>query len=189
MATKRQPTCNAISVCPASRIPPSATQIRPRTWTKPVAGLCGALDRIVARAEARMNYFMEPIDPTAVSSDGQDTMTFILTVEDEEPLRAYLGEILEDAGYSVIAAASADEAIAVLESRNDIRTVITDINMPGSMDGLRLAAAVRGRWPPIKIIVVTGHKPPELDELPNDSLFVAKPYTAARMIAAVNELQ
>ena len=90
---------------------------------------------------------MEPIDPTAVSSDGQDTMTFILTVEDEEPLRAYLGEILEDAGYSVIAAASADEAIAVLESRNDIRTVITDINMPGSMDGLRLAAAVRGRWP------------------------------------------
>ena len=75
---------------------------------------CGVLDRIVARAEARTNYFMEPIDPTAVSSDGQDTMTFILTVEDEEPLRAYLGEILEDAGYSVIAAASADEAIACI---------------------------------------------------------------------------
>jgi CheY-like chemotaxis protein len=57
------------------------------------------------------------------------------------------------------------------------------------MDGLRLAAAVRDRWPPIKIIVVTGHKPPELDELPSDSAFVAKPYTAERMIAAVSELQ
>jgi len=85
--------------------------------------------------------------------------------------------------------AIADEAIAVLERRSDIHTIITDINMPGSMDGLRLAAAVRDRWPPIKIIVVTGHKPPELDELPSDSLFVAKPYTAERMIAAVNELQ
>jgi CheY-like chemotaxis protein len=83
----------------------------------------------------------------------------------------------------------ADEAIAVLERRTDIHTIITDINMPGSMDGLRLAAAVRNRWPPIKIIVVTGHRPPESDELPTNSLFVAKPYSAARMIAAVSELQ
>jgi CheY-like chemotaxis protein len=132
-----------------------------------------------------MNYFMEPIDPTAVSSDGQDTMTFILTVEDEEPLRAYLGEILEDAGYSVIAAASADEAIAVLESRNDIRTVITDINMPGSMDGLRLAAAVRGRWPPIRIIIATGKGAPGAGEMPPGSQFVPKPYRPDRILAAV----
>jgi hypothetical protein len=82
---------------------------------------------------------MEPIYPTIVSSNGQETMTFILTVEDEQPLREYLGEILEDAGYRVIAAADADEAIAVLESRNDVQTVITDINMPGSMDGLKHA--------------------------------------------------
>jgi two-component system, response regulator PdtaR len=86
----------------------------------------------------------------------------------------------------VIPTHNADEAIAVLERRSDIHTIITDINMPGS---LRLAAAVRDRWPPIKIIVVTGHKPPELDELPSDSLFVAKPYTAERMVAAVSELQ
>src|ERR1700734_1423173 len=102
-------------------------------------------------------------------------MSVILTVEDETLLSAYLGQVLKDAGYQVIAAANADEAIEILEARDDIRIVITDVNMPGSMDGLRLAAAVKDRWPPIKIIVVTGHKPPELDELPSDSLFVAKP--------------
>ncbi len=74
----------------------------------------------------------------------------ILTVEDEFLVSEYLREVLEGAGYRVIATNNADEAIAVLESRNDIRVVITDINMPGSMDGLKLAAAIRGRWPPIK---------------------------------------
>jgi two-component system, response regulator PdtaR len=118
-----------------------------------------------------------------------DGMSVILTVEDEFFISEYLRLLLEQAGYEVVPTHNADEAIAVLERRSDIHTIITDINMPGSMDGLRLAAAVRDRWPPIKIIVVTGHKPLELDELPNDSLFVAKPYTAARMIAAVSELQ
>jgi two-component system, response regulator PdtaR len=118
-----------------------------------------------------------------------DGMSVILTVEDEFFISEYLRLLLEQAGYEVVPTHNADEAIAVLEGRSDIHTIITDINMPGSMDGLRLAAAVRDRWPPIKIIVVTGHKPLELDELPNDSLFVAKPYTAARMIAAVSELQ
>jgi CheY-like chemotaxis protein len=116
-------------------------------------------------------------------------MSVILTVEDEFFISEYLRLLLEQAGYEVVPTHNADEAIAVLERRSDIHTIITDINMPGSMDGLRLAVAVRDRWPPIKIIVVTGNKPPELDELPDDSLFVAKPYTAARMIAAVSELQ
>jgi len=116
-------------------------------------------------------------------------MSVILTVEDEFFISEYLRLLLERAGYDVIATYNADEAIAVLERRSDIHTIITDINMPGSMDGLRLAAAVGDRWPPIKIIVVTGHKPPKLDELPSDSAFVARPYTAERMIAAVSELQ
>jgi two-component system, response regulator PdtaR len=116
-------------------------------------------------------------------------MTVILTVEDEVLLSEYLGDILEDAGYDVIAAANADEAIAVLESRNDIRIVITDINMPGSMDGVRLAAAVRGRWPPIKIIVATGKGVPRMEELPAGSQFVAKPYRADSILAAVRHFQ
>ena len=71
-------------------------------------------------------------------------MTVILTVEDEPLVSAYLGQVLNLAGYNVIAVANADEAIAILETRDDIRLVITDVNMPGSMDGLKLAAAVRG---------------------------------------------
>jgi two-component system, response regulator PdtaR len=116
-------------------------------------------------------------------------MTVILTVEDECLVSEYLGEVLEQAGYRVIATASADEAIAVLESRNDIRIVITDINMPGSMDGLKLAAAVKDRWPPIKIIITTGKTAPKSDELPADSQFVTKPYPPDRILTAVRHFQ
>jgi CheY-like chemotaxis protein len=112
----------------------------------------------------------------------------ILTVEDESLISEYLGRILEDAGYQVIATANADEAIAVLESRADIRVIITDINMPGTMDGLRLAAAVRDRWPPIKIIITTGKGAPKSDEMPTDSHFLAKPYVPDKILAAVQHL-
>ena len=72
-----------------------------------------------------------------------DGMSVILTVEDEFFISEYLRLLLEQAGYEVVPTHNADEAIAVLERRSDIHTIITDINMPGSMDGLRLAAAVR----------------------------------------------
>jgi YesN/AraC family two-component response regulator len=75
----------------------------------------------------------------------------------------------------VIAAADADEAI---ESRDDIRIVFTDINMPGSMDGLKLAAAVKDRWPPIELIIATGKGAPSKDEMPVGSLFHSKAINA-----------
>jgi CheY-like chemotaxis protein len=112
-------------------------------------------------------------------------MSVILTVEDETLVGDYLGEILEGAGYQVVAAANADEAIEILESRNDIRVLITDINMPGSMDGLRLAAAVKDRWPPIKIIIATGKEAPRREEMPMDSQLLPKPYAPERVLAAV----
>jgi CheY-like chemotaxis protein len=93
-------------------------------------------------------------------------MSVILAVEDETLVRDYLTDILEEAGYQVVSAANADEAIEILESRNDIRILITDVNMPGSMDGLRLACAVKDRWPPIKIIIATGREPPRSDAMP-----------------------
>ena len=80
----------------------------------------------------------------------------ILTVEDEFLISEYLRAIVEGGGHTVIATFDANEAIKVLERVRDIQLVITDINMPGSMDGLRLAAAIRDRWPPINLIVVTG---------------------------------
>ena len=93
-------------------------------------------------------------------------MATILVVEDDILLSLDTSDALKDAGYDVIAAANADEAIKVLETRNDIRTIFTDINMPGSMDGLKLAAAVRDRWPPVHIIVTSGMRAPHRDEMP-----------------------
>jgi CheY-like chemotaxis protein len=100
----------------------------------------------------------------------------ILIVEDEPLVRLCAVEVLEDAGYQVVEAANADEAIAILESRRDIRVIFTDIHMPGSMDGLKLAHAVRHRWPPIRIIVTSGHEKIGPQDLPDGGLFFAKPY-------------
>jgi CheY-like chemotaxis protein len=80
----------------------------------------------------------------------------VLIVEDELLLRMDAVDVIEAAGFDVVEAANADEAIAILEARLDITVVFTDIQMPGSMDGLKLAQAVRGRWPPIKIIATSG---------------------------------
>jgi len=81
----------------------------------------------------------------------------VLVVEDDAILRLHALDIVEEAGFTAIEAKNADEAIAILESRSDIALLFTDVNMPGSMDGLKLAQAVRNRWPPIKIVVVSGH--------------------------------
>jgi two-component system, response regulator PdtaR len=114
---------------------------------------------------------------------------FILTVEDEFLISEYLRAILEGGGHKVIATFDAGEAIEVLERVRDIQLVITDIDMPGSMDGLRLAVAIRDRWPPIHLIVVTGFAPPNSYELPRDSLFIPKPYGAAEILSAVRHFQ
>ena len=80
----------------------------------------------------------------------------VLVVEDDRLLRLLAVEIVEDAGLVAVEAANADEAIAILERRVDIALIFTDVDMPGTMDGLKLAHAVRRRWPPIKIIIVSG---------------------------------
>jgi two-component system, response regulator PdtaR len=87
-------------------------------------------------------------------------MPTVLLVEDEFLIRDMLQEELEDAGYQVVPVCDADHAIRVLEARQDIHLVFTDINMPGSMDGLKLAAFVNDRWPPVHIIVTTGRANP-----------------------------
>lgn len=116
-------------------------------------------------------------------------MTVILIVEDDVLAGEYLEFVLQKAGYEVVNTASADEAIAVLEHRSDISLIITDINLPGLMNGLKLAAAVKDRWPPTNIIIVTGYRAPESDEIPAGSLFVPKPYNAQKMIDAVRHFQ
>jgi two-component system, response regulator PdtaR len=109
----------------------------------------------------------------------------VLVVEDEAVVRLDAIETLTDAGFRVMEAANADEAISILESRPDIRVVMTDIQMPGSMDGLKLAATIRNRWPPIALIVTSGRISVEPRDLPERGRFLPKPYNGARLVAAI----
>ena len=112
----------------------------------------------------------------------------VLIVEDEPILRLHAASLVEEAGFTAIEASNADEAIAILESRSDITLLFTDVNMPGSMDGLKLAHAVRNRWPPIKIVVVSGHMQVDQNDLPADSRFFGKPFEADKMIAELRAM-
>jgi two-component system, response regulator PdtaR len=112
----------------------------------------------------------------------------VLVVEDEPLLRMLAVEVVEEAGFIAIEARDADEAVVLLESRSDITLLFTDINMPGSMDGLKLAYAVRNRWPPIKILVVSGKQRLQSPDLPSNSCFVEKPYQASALVAELRSL-
>jgi CheY-like chemotaxis protein len=112
----------------------------------------------------------------------------ILIVEDELLIRMNAVEIIEEAGFEVVEAASADEAIAILEGRLDITVVFTDIQMPGSMNGLKLAAAVRGRWPPIMIVATSGRVKLDPGDLPEGGRFLPKPYSPAEITKILREL-
>ncbi len=114
-------------------------------------------------------------------------MPTVLIVEDEILIRELVAEELEEAEYSVVAANNADQAIAILEARQDIHLVFTDIDMPGSMDGLKLAAAVRDRWPPVHIIITTGKVRPL--EIPANALFIPKPYVGKKVVAAMRTFE
>jgi CheY-like chemotaxis protein len=112
----------------------------------------------------------------------------MLIVEDEYLLRMDSVEVLEGAGFEVIPVANADEAIAILSARSDIHLVFTDIQMPGSMDGLKLAQFVRDRWPPIKIVATSGHVRTADEDLPAGSVFIPKPYSGAQLISTLRDL-
>jgi two-component system, response regulator PdtaR len=112
----------------------------------------------------------------------------VLIVEDEALVRMTAVGMIEEAGFEVLEATNADEAIVLLEARHDITVVFTDIEMPGSMDGLRLAQAVRGRWPPIKIIATSGRYVVRDGDLPSGGLFLPKPYSAAQISGFLRDL-
>ena len=113
----------------------------------------------------------------------------VLVVEDEPLMLIDAVDLVTEAGFEAIGAKNADEAIRILESREDIRIVFTDVNMPGSMDGIRLAHAVRHRWPPIEIIVTSGLTLANVQELlPERGVFFPKPYTPAQVATALHRL-
>src|SRR3979490_2724477 len=118
----------------------------------------------------------------------QSKRPVVLIVEDELLLRMNAVEMIEAAGFATVEAGNADQAIDVLESRCDITVVFTDIQMPGSMDGLKLARAVRGRWPPIKIVATSGHLDVRETDLPEGCRFLPKPYSLVQLMGVLREL-
>jgi CheY-like chemotaxis protein len=105
----------------------------------------------------------------------------ILIVEDETLVRMLAVDVAQDAGFEPLEAASADEALLLLDAHPDIRILMTDIDMPGSMNGLRLAAISRERWPAVEIVVVSGMRRPDGGDLRVGCAFYSKPYDIAEI--------
>jgi two-component system, response regulator PdtaR len=112
----------------------------------------------------------------------------VLVVEDDALIRMDAVDMLESAGFDVSATANADEAVKLLETDSAFVAIFTDIEMPGSIDGLRLAHAVKDRWPPIKILATSGHARFRAVELPQGGMFVSKPYTSDQVTKALRDL-
>jgi CheY-like chemotaxis protein len=112
----------------------------------------------------------------------------ILVVEDEMLLRMRAVDMVEDAGYVPVEAVDADEALAILQSRSDIALLFTDVQMPGSLNGLQLALAVHERWPRIRIILASGQLKLSKSEIPENSRFFGKPLDSVEMVAEIREM-
>lgn len=111
----------------------------------------------------------------------------ILVVEDEVLIRLLIADVLMGAGFQVIQAASADEALQVLESSIELDLVMTDIRMPGSLNGLELVNRVRSNWPALKIVILSGEHAPTLSGAPADAV-IGKPFRPADVVGHVKQL-
>jgi CheY-like chemotaxis protein len=112
----------------------------------------------------------------------------ILVVDDDPCLRRVAVEFVKEAGFETLEACDADQAIAVLESGSKIAALFTDIDMPGTMDGLKLANLVSDRWPVIEILIASSRVPLRESDLPPNSRFLRKPYRSAAMVAELRSL-
>jgi len=102
--------------------------------------------------------------------------TLVLIVEDEALVRMHGCDVLESAGFQVLEADTADEAVALLERHPGVHLLFSDIDMPGSMDGLELAEIVHSRWPRIGLLLTSGHHRLVDSAIPDNGLFVPKPW-------------
>jgi CheY-like chemotaxis protein len=123
-----------------------------------------------------------------MSDDQVSARPVVLVTEDEPLVRMLATDVLTEAGFKVFEAVSADEALTLLAARPDIQALVTDVNMPGSLDGFGLARTVRERWPGVGIIVLSGKMMPGPDDLPEAARFIAKPYPLAVLVREVRAL-
>jgi DNA-binding NtrC family response regulator len=117
------------------------------------------------------------------------TQIAVLIVEDEALVRFHLAVTLQEEGFKTFEAKGAKEAIAVLEANNEIRVVFTDIQMPGTMDGLALSHYIRKRWPPTYIVISSGRRSPTEEEMPHGAVFVEKPYAPHVMTKVLHDIR
>lgn len=110
----------------------------------------------------------------------------IMIVDDEPLIRVYACQVIEDAGYAAIEAANAEQAMQLL-AHEGVAVVVTDVEMPGSMDGLELARSVKGRWPTIAVVVMSGRQLPMPSDLPAGTRFLSKPFSEQRLVDVVAE--
>jgi CheY-like chemotaxis protein len=123
-----------------------------------------------------------------MSKADRDRNPVVLVVEDETLVRVTALAIIEESGFEAIAAGNADEAIRALETRGDIRAVFTDVQMPGPMDGLKLAQVIRDRWPPVALLVTSGKTRVTASDLPSGARFLPKPYFPLQIEMTLREM-
>ncbi|MCC2977967.1 response regulator [Sphingomonas sp. PL-96] len=112
----------------------------------------------------------------------------ILVVDDEPLIRINLADFFEDEGFLVFEAEDADAAIATLEANPSIQIVITDVQMPGSMDGIKLAHCVRDRYSPTLLVIASGAVRLSPEELPSRTMFLAKPFDSRFVLEEIERL-
>jgi CheY-like chemotaxis protein len=118
----------------------------------------------------------------------EDKHPVALVVEDEVLLRLHAAGLLEEQGFAVVEAANAAEALNVLQSRNDVRLLFTDIQMPGALDGMDLVREAHARWPRVLLVITSGRMKPPQAEIPDDGRFISKPYRAEELFNEVDDL-
>jgi CheY-like chemotaxis protein len=111
----------------------------------------------------------------------------VLVVEDEPFVRLFGADLLEQAGFAVLQASNADEALHLLETHPEVRVVFSDVEMPGSLDGLGLARCICQRWPQIGIVLTSGHRI-RMEMIPQEGKFLAKPYDGKALVRHIEEI-
>jgi len=162
-------------------------------WSRFIAAPTHIKIRAVSAASATSTVGTIPnVEPfillCLVHGHGGTVVQSILVVEDEALIRLAAVDIVESAGFIAVEASNADAAIKILEARSDISVVFTDVDMPGSMDGLKLAHYIRDRWPPIILIVASGKAIVAESKLPSGARFFNKPYEQHAIENAIREM-
>jgi DNA-binding NtrC family response regulator len=117
-----------------------------------------------------------------------ESSSVVLIVEDEEILRIFAAWQLEEAGFEVVQAANADEALQAMNSRPDVRVLFTDVQMPGQLDGMDLARKIHEQWPKVLVLITSGDSRPAKADIPNQGHFLAKPYRSEDVISEIAAL-